>query len=33
MVVTVYYDLANPKCSNKIHLDRLENGDFGPFYR
>ncbi|KAL8717070.1 MAG: hypothetical protein Q9181_008362, partial [Wetmoreana brouardii] len=32
MVVTVFYDLANPKGSTKTNLDLLQNGYFGPFY-
>lgn len=31
MVVTIYYDPTNPQ-STKTMLDRLEKGDFGPFY-
>jgi len=32
MVVTIYYDPMNPKFSNKDILDRLQNGEWGPFY-
>lgn len=32
MVVTIYYDLMNRASSTMDILDRLENGEFGPFY-
>lgn len=32
MVVTIYYDPMNPEFSNKDILDRLQNGEWGPFY-
>ena len=31
-VVTVYLDPTNPKWSTEENLDRLQNGEFGPFY-
>lgn len=31
MIVTIYYDPTNPH-STRATLDRLEKGDFGPFY-
>ncbi|KAL8727560.1 MAG: hypothetical protein Q9166_005966 [cf. Caloplaca sp. 2 TL-2023] len=32
MVVTVFLDPTNKKCSTKPLLDQLQNGYFGPFY-
>ncbi|KAL2040627.1 hypothetical protein N7G274_006606 [Stereocaulon virgatum] len=32
MVVTIYFDPRNPVHSTKTLLDKLERGDFGPFY-
>ena len=32
MVVTIFYDPSNPPGSNLAVLNRLQNGDFGPFY-
>ena len=32
MVVTIYFDPQNPQGSNMEVLNRLERGDFGPFY-
>ena len=32
MVVTIFFDPANPQGSNANQLNRLQNGDFGPFY-
>ncbi|KAL8723014.1 MAG: hypothetical protein Q9225_000631 [Loekoesia sp. 1 TL-2023] len=32
MVVTVYLDPANKKCSTKQILDQLQQGYWGPFY-
>jgi len=32
MVVTIHYDPMNPKLSTKDILDRLQNGQWGPFY-
>ena len=32
MVVTVYTDPHNEQGSTPHRLDRLQNGDFGPFY-
>jgi len=32
MVVTIYYDPMNPEFSNKDILNRLQNGEWGPFY-
>ena len=31
-VVTVYLDPTNPQWSTRENLDRLQNGEFGPFY-
>ena len=33
MVVTIYYDPSNPTGSSEYILDRLQNGEYGPFYR
>ncbi|KAF6232486.1 hypothetical protein HO173_009366 [Letharia columbiana] len=32
MIVTIFFDPMNPQGSNPVLLNRLENGDFGPFY-
>lgn len=32
MVVTIFYDPANPQGSNAALLNRLQDGGFGPFY-
>ncbi|CAD6577155.1 MAG: hypothetical protein ASARMPREDX12_001324 [Alectoria sarmentosa] len=32
MVVTIFFDPTNPQGSNSALLNRLQNGDFGPFY-
>lgn len=32
MVVTVFLDPDNKKCSTKPLLDRLQDGGYGPFY-
>lgn len=32
MVVTIIFDHTNPHGSDGVLLNRLERGDFGPFY-
>ena len=32
MVVTIFLDPSNPQGSNRDELDKLEKGEFGPFY-
>ena len=32
MVVTIFFDHTNPHGSDRVLLNRLERGDFGPFY-
>lgn len=32
VVVSVYYDPLNPDHSNTASLDKLQNGEYGPFY-
>lgn len=32
MVVTIFFDPANPQGSNAAILNRLQEGEFGPFY-
>ena len=32
MIVTIFFDPTNPHGSNAALLNRLQNGEFGPFY-
>ena len=32
MVVTIFLDPSNPQGSNAATLNRLQTGEFGPFY-
>lgn len=33
LVVTIYLDPRYPNHSTAAELERLQNGDYGPFYR